>query len=143
MKINEAGLALIRQFEGCRLKAYTCPAGVWTIGYGWTHGVKPGDHWTQEQAEKMLIQGLDQYENAVQSAIGMNKTTINQFSAFVSICYNIGVGNFVKSSMLRHHKTGDYAKAANAFLLWNKAGGKVLNGLIKRRQAERALYLED
>lgn len=143
MKINEAGLALIRQFEGCRLKAYKCPAGVWTIGYGWTHGVKPGDHWTQEQAEKMLIQGLDQYENAVQSAIGLNKTTNNQFSAFVSICYNIGVGNFVKSSMLRHHKTGDYAKAANAFLLWNKAGGKVLNGIIKRRQAERALYLED
>ena len=143
MKTNDKGLALIRQFEGCRLKAYQCPAGVWTIGYGWTHGVKPNDHWTQSHAEEMLIKGLDQYENAVQSAIGMNKTTTNQFSAFVSICYNIGVGNFVKSSMLRHHKAGDYAKAADAFLLWNKAGGKVLNGLIKRRQAERALYLED
>jgi lysozyme len=143
MKINEAGLALIRQFEGCRLKAYKCPAGVWTIGYGWTHGVKPSDHWTQSHAEEMLIKGLDQYENVVQSAVGINKTTANQFSAFVSICYNIGVGNFVKSSMLRHHKAGDYAKAADSFLLWNKAGGKVLNGLIKRRQAERALYLED
>ncbi len=136
-------MALIRQFEGCRLKAYKCPAGVWTIGYGWTHGVKPTDQWTQAQAEEMLVKGLDQYENAVQSAIGAHSTTSNQFSALVSICYNIGAGNFVKSSMLRHHKAGDYAKAADAFLLWNKAGGKVLNGLIKRRQAERALYLED
>jgi len=143
MKTNEAGLALIRQFEGCRLKAYKCPAGVWTIGYGWTHGVKPTDQWTQAQAEEMLVKGLDQYENAVQSAIGAHSTTINQFSALVSICYNIGAGNFVKSSMLRHHKAGDYQKAADAFLLWNKASGKVLNGLIKRRQAERALYLED
>lgn len=143
MKTNEAGLALIRQFEGCRLKAYKCPAGVWTIGYGWTHGVKPTDQWTQAQAEEMLVKGLDQYENAVQSAIGAHSTTSNQFSALVSICYNIGAGNFVKSSMLRHHKAGDYQKAADAFLLWNKAGGKGLNGLIKRRQAERALYLED
>jgi lysozyme len=143
MKTNESGLALIRQFEGCRLKAYKCPAGVWTIGYGWTHGVKPTDQWTQAQAEEMLVKGLDQYENAVQSAIGAHATTSNQFSALVSICYNIGAGNFVKSSMLRHHKAGDYAKAADAFLLWNKAGGKVLNGLTKRRQAERALYLED
>jgi len=143
MKTNEAGLALIRQFEGCRLKAYKCPAGVWTIGYGWTHGVKPTDQWTQAQAEEMLVKGLNQYENAVQSAIGAHATTSNQFSALVSICYNIGAGNFVKSSMLRHHKAGDYAKAADAFLLWNKAGGKVLNGLTKRRQAERALYLED
>lgn len=143
MKTNESGLALIRQFEGCRLKAYKCPSGVWTIGYGWTHGVKPTDQWTQSQAEEMLVKGLDQYENAVQSAIGAHSTTSNQFSALVSICYNIGAGNFVKSSMLRHHKAGDYAKAADAFLLWNKAGGKVLNGLIKRRQAERALYLED
>jgi lysozyme len=143
MKTNESGLALIRQFEGCRLKAYKCPAGVWTIGYGWTHGVKPTDQWTQAQAEEMLVKGLDQYENAVQSAIGAHATTSNQFSALVSICYNIGAGNFVKSSMLRHHKAGDYQKAADAFLLWNKAGGKVLNGLIKRRQAERALYLED
>jgi lysozyme len=143
MKTNEAGLALIRQFEGCRLKAYKCPAGVWTIGYGWTHGVKPTDQWTQAQAEEMLVKGLDQYENAVQSAIGAHATTSNQFSALVSICYNIGAGNFVKSSMLRHHKAGNYAKAADAFLLWNKAGGKVLNGLTKRRQAERALYLED
>jgi lysozyme len=137
MKTNESGLALIRQFESCRLKAYKCPAGVWTIGYGWTHGVKPTDQWTQAQAEEMLVKGLDQYENAVQSAIGAHSTTSNQFSALVSICYNIGAGNFVKSSMLRHHKAGD------AFLLWNKAGGKVLNGLTKRRQAERALYLED
>jgi lysozyme len=143
MKTNDAGLALIRQFEGCRLKAYKCPAGVWTIGYGWTHGVKPTDQWTQAQAEEMLVKGLDQYENAVQSAIGAHVTTSNQFSALVSICYNIGAGNFVKSSMLRHHKAGDYQKAADAFLLWNKAGGKVLNGLTKRRQAERALYLED
>ncbi len=136
-------MALIRQFEGCRLKAYKCPAGVWTIGYGWTHGVKSTDQWTQAQAEEMLVKGLNQYENAVQSAIGAHSTTSNQFSALVSICYNIGAGNFVKSSMLRHHKAGDYAKAADAFLLWNKAGGKVLNGLTKRRQAERALYLED
>jgi len=143
MKTNESGLALIRQFEGCKLKAYKCPAGVWTIGYGWTHGVKPTDQWTQAQAEEMLVKGLDQYENAVQSAIGAHSTTSSQFSALVSICYNIGAGNFVKSSMLRHHKAGDHVKAADAFLLWNKAGGKVLNGLTKRRQAERALYLED
>ena len=140
MECCEKGLCLIKEFEGCKLKAYKCPAGVWTIGYGWTSGVKPGDVWTQAKAEEMLVKGVVPYSNAVSKACP--KATQNQFDAMVSLCYNIGPGNFAKSSVVRFHNAGKFSKAADAFLMWNKGGGKVLAGLTRRRKAERKLYLE-
>ena len=133
--------AIIKEFEGCKLKAYRCPAGVWTIGYGWTIGVKPGMRWTQQKAEEMLIEGVKPYAQAVAKSLGRAPTTQGQYDALVSFCYNAGQGNFRRSSMLRYHLRGQRMQAANAFLAWNKGGGKVLKGLVRRRQAERALYL--
>ena len=143
MKISQAGLDIIKHYEGCRLTSYKCPAGVWTVGFGWTEGVTPGMTITRAQAEELLIRGVVSYEKAVQETIDDAKTTQNQFDAMVSLCYNIGPANFRKSTVAKQHKLGDYAAAADAFLMWNKAGGKVLAGLVKRREAERSLYLGD
>ncbi len=141
MQISQKGLDLIKEFEGLRLEAYKCSAGVPTIGYGWTQGVKMGDVWTREKAEHMLIEGVKPYEKAVQEGIGDAKTSQNQYDAMVSLCYNIGPGNFKASSVCRLHKQGKYNQAAAAFMMWVKAGGKIIGGLIKRRNKEKALYL--
>lgn len=143
--VSEKGLKLIKEFEGCKLKAYRCPAGVWTIGYGWTQGVKPGMVWTMQKAEEMLVEGVKPYAATVAKAIGKASTTQGEFDALVSFCYNAGEGNFKKSSMLKFHVRGLKSMAANAFLRWTKARvrGKMvtLKGLVRRREAERALYL--
>ena len=136
MKINNEGLNLIKSFEGCRLTAYKCPAGVWTIGYGHTAGVKQGMVISQEQAENMLKSDLKQYEKQVTDNVKLELTE-NQFSALVSFTYNCGVGNLrtlVKNRTL--------AQIAEALLLYNKANGKVLAGLVRRREAERELFLK-
>jgi lysozyme len=140
MRINSVGRALIEHFEGLRLEAYKCPASVWTIGYGHTSEVKRGQKITREEAEALLMADLHEYEETVCKAVGLAKTTENQFSAMVSLAYNIGPGAFGSSSVLRLHKDGRNAEAANAFKLWNKGGGKVLTGLVTRRQAEEELY---
>lgn len=141
MKISQKGLDILKEFEGLRLEAYKCSANVPTIGYGWTQGVKMGDVWTREHAEHMLLEGVKPYEKAVQEAIGDAKTSQNQYDAMVSLCYNIGPANFKKSSVARLHKEGKYNQAAAAFMMWVKAGGKIIGGLIKRRNKEKALYL--
>lgn len=142
--INQVGLDLIKQFEGCRLVAYRCPAGVVTIGYGWTRPIdgKPltmGTRITQVQADALLIDGLADYIAAVEKACP--QATDNQFAAMVSLAYNIGTGAFAKSSIAKLHHSGQHTLAADAFRRWNKAGGKVLPGLVRRREAERLLYL--
>lgn len=142
MKINQKGINLIKTFEGCKLKAYQDQGGVWTIGYGWAQNVHPNDVWEQGHADYMLIKALDQFEHAVTAGIGISKTTNNQFSAMVSLAYNVGQGNFVKSSLLKHHKAGEYAEAADSFLMWDKVAGRSNAGLARRRRAERSLYLE-
>jgi lysozyme len=139
--VSPKGLALIKEFEGLRLKSYRCPAKVWTIGWGWTHGVKPGMVWTREKAEAMLIEGVKPYAKAVAEAIGKTPTTQNQFDALASFCYNAGPANLRKSSMLRLHKAGKYQQAGDAFMSWTKGGGRTLPGLVRRRKHERALYL--
>lgn len=141
MRTSDNGLNLIKEFEGCKLKAYKCPAGVWTIGYGWTQGVKEGDVWNQQMAERMLVEGVNPFERAVLQAIGDKPTTQNQFDAMVSLCYNVGPANFQKSSVVRYHRDGNFSKAAESFLLWNKAAGRELAGLTRRRQAEKRRYL--
>lgn len=149
MKTNAAGIALIKEFEGCRLKAYPDPATggePWTIGYGLTSAagiipVKRGLVITQAQADEYLVKSLAKYEDAVSKAL-TKPPTPNQFAAMVSLCFNIGPGNFAKSSVVRKLNAGDVAGAANAFLLWNKAAGKVMAGLTRRREAERKLFLK-
>ena len=139
--ISQKGIDLIKEFEGFRAKAYKCPAGVWTIGYGHTAGVKPGMTITKEQGEAMLRKDLKIYERHTSDALGNAKTSQGQWDALVSFSYNAGPGNLRKSSMLRLHKQGKYQAAAQAFMAWTKGGGRVLPGLVRRRKAEKALYL--
>ncbi|HBE6752504.1 TPA: lysozyme [Escherichia coli] len=145
MQTSEKGIALIKQFEGCKLTAYQDSVGVWTIGYGWTQPVdgKPiraGMTIKQETAERLLKTGLVSYESDVSRLVKVGLTQ-GQFDALVSFTYNLGARSLSSSTLLRKLNAGDYAGAADEFLRWNKAGGKVLNGLTRRREAERALFL--
>ena len=143
MNTSNAGLALIKKFEGLRTRVYKCPAGVWTQGYGHTGpDVTPGaDDFNEREAEQLLHGDLIQFEHGVEDLLEGAPVSLEQFSAMVCLAFNIGLGNFRKSSVLKFHKAGNYSAAANAFLLWNKAGGKILPGLVTRRNAERALYV--
>ncbi|MEZ1330275.1 lysozyme [Enterobacter asburiae] len=145
MQTSDKGIALIKQFEGCKLTAYQDSVGVWTIGYGWTQPVdgKPvraGMTIKQETAERLLKTGLVSYESDVSRLVKVGLTQ-GQFDALVSFTYNLGARSLSTSTLLRKLNAGDYAGAADEFLRWNKAGGKVLNGLSRRREAERALFL--
>ena len=146
MKINRATVDLVKEFEGFSAKAYKCPAGIWTIGYGTTAsagvGITPkeGMTITRGDAEAYLHGALEKFAAQIEKDITA-PINENEFGAFVSLAYNIGPGAFRKSSALRHFNEGDKAKAASALLLWNKAGGKVLKGLTRRREAERKLFL--
>lgn len=138
-QIGAAGLALIKEFEGLELKAYLCPAKVWTIGYGSTGPhVTPGQVITEAQADVLLQRDLDRFEDAVAKAAP--GATQAQFDAMVSLAFNIGIGAFGKSSVLRLHKAGDHRAAAEAFGMWIKGGGRVLPGLQRRRAKEADLY---
>lgn len=138
-QIGAAGLALIKEFEGLELKAYLCPAKVWTIGYGSTGPhVTPGQVITEAQAEARLQRDLDRFEDAVARAAP--GATQAQFDAMTSLAFNIGIGAFLKSSVLRLHKAGEHRAAAEAFGMWVKGGGRVLPGLQRRRAKEADLY---
>lgn len=142
MRINQRGIDLIKSFEGLRLKAYQDSVGVWTIGFGQTGpDIKEGLTITPQTAEDMLHDALRSFEEGVSKSLGGAPTTDNQFAAMVSLAYNIGVGAFKSSSVLRYHRDSNSGRAAASFKLWNKAGGKVLAGLTRRREAERDLYL--
>jgi lysozyme len=142
MKTSQSGLDLIKSSEGCRLKTYRCQAGVLTVGYGHTGpDVFDGQEITQEEADTLLRLDLARFEAAVKKTC--HTITQCQFNACVSLCYNIGAGAFAKSSVARLHNEGRYGDAAQAFMLWNKAGGKVSRGLQSRRAKESALYLSD
>ena len=141
-KINERGLNLIKSFEGLRLEAYRDAVGVLTIGWGSTGPhVKTGMVITEEEAEALLRKDLSRFEAGVEACIADAPTTSDQFAAMVSLSFNIGLGRFATSTVLKRHKLGNRIGAANAFLLWNRAGGQVLRGLTRRREAERRLYL--
>ena len=142
MQISKAGLDLIKRFEGCVLTAYLDVIGMHTIGYGHTGGVKIGDKITQEQADKLLENDVLVRVNAVNNAL-RRPVTQGQFDALVSFTYNVGVGNFQRSTLLKMINRGEAADASPQFLLWNKAGGKVFAGLTRRREAEKAMYEEE
>jgi len=145
VKINTAGLDLIRRWEGLRLTAYQDSVGIWTIGYGHTAEAGPpapkaGMKITEKEADDILKRDLGQYERAVTKAISVAPTS-NQFAAMVSLCYNIGPANFATSTVVKLVNAGDPRGAAEVFLRWNKAGGKVLAGLTHRREDEKKLFL--
>ena len=137
MKTSSKGVSLIKSFEGCRLKAYKCPAGVWTIGYGHTVGVKEGDTITQAQADEYLRNDLAKYEKAVLNYDSIYHFNQNQFDSLVSFTYNCGVGN-LKNLTQSGKRT--LAQISEKLLLYNKAGGVVLRGLQRRRAAEKELF---
>lgn len=137
----EKTLELIKRFEGCRLKAYRCPAGIWTIGWGETKGVKEGDVWTQEHADQMLL--LRTIEFMLGTATNCNTLSGARLAASTSLAYNIGIGAFSRSTVCRRAKRKEWRGAADAMLMWNKAGGRVLKGLTLRRQVERLLFLSE
>lgn len=148
MIVTAAGRALIKSHEGCVLKAYLCPAGVLTIGYGHTGpDVKPGMVISQREADALFDRDIAAFSGGVARLVSFAGTTDSEFSALVSLAFNIGLGNFKTSSALRLHNAGDKAGAARAILLWNRAtvGGRlqVLPGLVRRRNEEAALYLSD
>jgi len=141
MRTSQRGLSLIKSFEGLRLLAYRDAVGVWTIGYGATRGVKAGMSITKEQAERMLLNDVQRFEPEVERLVQV-PLSANQWDALVSFTYNLGAANLESSTLLRKLNAGDYAGAAEQFPRWNNAGGKVLPGLVRRREAERALFLE-
>jgi len=146
MSVNKATIDLIKAFEGCRLTAYQDIAGIWTIGYGTTAaadlGIVPckGLSITQDRADDLLRLGIDKFAATVDALIIAN-VNANEFGACVSLAYNIGPTAFAKSTVLRELNAGNKDKAAAAFQMWNKAGGVVSKGLVRRREAERQLFL--
>lgn len=136
MTTGQAGIKLITQFDGCRLTAYKCPAGVWTIGYGHTQGVHEGQTITKAQAARMLAGDLDRYEDKVNKYNDRYKWRQNEFDALVSFAYNIGSIDKLTAGGTRSRQ-----EIADKMLQYNKAGGRVLAGLTRRRQAERALFV--
>lgn len=141
MKTSPRGVKLITDFEGFRANAYPDVGSVWTIGYGFTKGVKKGDKITRAEADARLRQELTEYESGVLRACKVEPSQ-NQFDALVCFAFNVGVAGMSRSSVIKAHNRGDFQAAARAFGLWNKAGGKVWAGLTRRRAAEGALYLE-
>ena len=141
MKIAITGVKLIQEFEGLELKAYKCPAGVWTIGYGHTKGVKQGDVITPAQATAYLQADLTDAEKAVNSQ--NLRISQNQYDALVSFTFNVGTGNFLKSTLLKKVKINpDDSSIRSEFAKWKYGSGKVLPGLVRRREAEANLYFK-
>lgn len=142
MKISEHGLRTLTQaFEQCRLTAYQDSKGVWTIGWGHTgKDVRPGSYITQERADELLKQDILYAQIAVQRYVKVPLTQ-DEFDALTDFAYNIGVGAFAGSTLLLLLNKGDYHGAAAQFGYWDKSGGKVLAGLLRRRAAERDTFL--
>ena len=146
MKTSASGVDMICGFEGKRLVAYDDGVGVWTIGFGTTvypNGVKVkrGDTCTDAQAKQYMQHDLIKFEKAVNESVTVPLSQ-NQFDALVSLAYNIGTGAFAKSTLVKKLNAGDYNGAAEQFLVWNKAGGKIMQGLVNRRQQEKGVFLQ-
>lgn len=139
MKTGQKGIELIKEFEGCKLKAYQDSVGVWTIGYGHTKNVRKGDVITQKQADQFLIEDLEDAEDAVNRLV---KVEINQvmFDALSSFVFNLGASKFKSSTLLRLLNWGKYTGASNEFTKWVYAGGHKLSGLVRRRESEQNLF---
>ena len=139
MNVSQNCLELIKHFEGFEDTAYLCPANVWTIGYGRTRNVKEGDRITEPQAERDLLEELEEFKHQVLHSVKVELTQ-NELDALTSWTYNLGVGNLNSSTLLKKLNTGDKDSVPSEMLRWNKAAGKVLAGLTRRREAEAKLW---
>jgi lysozyme len=140
VKISQAGKDLIISFEGIRLEAYKCPAGVWTIGVGSTvPAVHAGEVITKQQALARFDKDLTKFENAVDRLVKVPLTQ-NQFDALVSFTFNVGEGALAKSTLLKKLNAGDYDAVPTELMRWTKGGGRELPGLVRRRRAEAAMW---
>ena len=138
----EIAIKLIKEFEGCRLVAYQCPAGIWTIGYGETRGVKKGDVWTSQKADTALRDRVEEFMlGIIKVCPQLDLEPSERIAACISLAYNIGLSAFAKSTVCKMIGNKAYPEAADAFLMWDKVGGKPLKGLTDRRQAERKVFL--
>lgn len=146
--INEAGLGIIKSFEGFAPTPYLCPANRWTIGFGSTWDIKgnavTGSHLpvTRDEAGRLLAREVRHVEGAINKLV-KSELTENMFSAIASLVYNIGTGNFQRSTLKMKLNRGEYENAADEFGKWRKAGGRILKGLVRRRAQERELFLTD
>ncbi len=139
-QIGKAGLDLVKSFEGLKLRAYLCPAKVWTIGYGSTGPhVTPGKVITEAQADELLQDDLDRFEKAVTRLVTVPLTQ-NQYDALVSFAFNVGISALERSTLLRRVNAKLFDQARAEFAKWNRAGGRPLAGLTRRRAAEAALF---
>ena len=145
MKTNQKGIDLMHEYESCRLESYLCPAKVWTIGWGNTFyadgtPVKQGEKISQEQANRLFGVILSKFESQVYKSV-KPMINSNQFSALVCFTYNVGIGNFLKSTLLKKvNLNPNDPTIRDEFMKWNKGGGVVLNGLTRRRKSEADLY---
>ena len=146
MQVSHRSISLIKQYEGCKLRAYKDSAGVWTIGWGSTmyedgNRVRPGDKITRARADELLLWGVGIRSIPVNALVAPTKLTQGQFDALVSFAYNLGIGALQRSTLLKLVRVNPKNPAiADEFAKWVNAGGKRLNGLVKRRVAEAALY---
>lgn len=140
MQLSNKGVHLLKYFEGCKTVAYQDSVGVWTIGYGHTKGVYEGMTITLPEANNMLVEELKEYESYVENMVTVDLTQ-EQFDALTVWVYNLGPTNFKNSTLLRKLNSGDYSAVPTEIKRWNKAGGKVLEGLVKRREAEAKMFV--
>lgn len=140
MTYSKDGLHLTEQFEGCKLEAYQDSRGIWTIGYGHTAGVHAGATCTQQQAEQWLAEDIAWAASEVNKLVHVLLTQA-EFDALVDFVFNCGAGNFDHSTLLALVNKGDMKDAANEFEKWDRSGGKVVAGLLRRRDAERVMFL--
>lgn len=147
MKISQKGLDLIKHYEGCHLEPYRDPIGLWTVGYG--HLIGDGKtlpiewfrRFTEDEVDALLKKDLERFEAGV-LRLCPNNLTQPRFDALISFAFNLGLGNLQNSTLRRKHNRSDVFGASQEFLKWNKAGGKILRGLSRRRESESTLYLQ-
>ena len=142
MNVSQNCVELIKYFEGFEDTAYLCPANVWTIGYGRTRNVKEGDRITEAQAERDLLEELEEFKHQVLHSVKVELTQ-NELDALTSWTYNLGVGNLKSSTLLKKLNAGNKSEVPAEMIRWNKANGKVLAGLTKRREAEAELWAKE
>ena len=141
MKVSQECIDLVKFFEGFEPKAYLCPANVWTIGYGRTKNVKEGDELNELQAERDLLEELEEFAEQVLNTVKVDLEQ-NELDALTSWTYNLGVGNLQSSTLLKKLNSGDKNSVPSEMIRWNKAAGKVLAGLTRRREAEAKLWVK-
>ena len=142
MSALEILIKLIKESEGCKLKAYKCPAGIWTIGYGQTKDIKEGMVWTQNQADEDLVKtALEVLNRAIKYSPILASVNMEKQAAIADFIYNLGVGNYAKSTLKKKVDAGDWLAASSEIKKWDKAAGKVLKGLTVRRAKEAELLL--